>query len=61
MGMIRAKKEIIELLRQLAEQDMRSLSAETAWLIRREWDRRFSSINNEEKDKSNESIEKESR
>jgi|YNPMSStandDraft_2_1061718.scaffolds.fasta_scaffold01205_17 hypothetical protein len=61
MGMIRAKKEIIELLRQLAEQDMRSLSAETAWLIRREWDRRFSLQKNEEVIESNSNIDDKSK
>ena len=61
MGMIRAKKEIIELLRQLAEQDMRSLSAETAWLIRREWDRRISLQKNEEVIESNSNIDDKSK
>ncbi|WP_322792911.1 hypothetical protein [Bellilinea sp.] len=33
-------QEVERMLKQLAEEDMRSISMEVAWLIRQEWARR---------------------
>lgn len=35
-------QEVERMLKQLAEEDMRSISMEIAWLIRQEWARRYS-------------------
>ncbi len=47
--------EAAEMLRELAKEDIRSFGSETAWLIRQEYNRRFSfepentSVSNSEK------------
>lgn len=38
-------QEVERMLKQLAEEDMRSISMEVAWLIRQEWARRYSQPN----------------
>jgi hypothetical protein len=38
-------EEAKAMLNKLAEQDMRSASAEVIWLIRQEWSRRYSQPN----------------
>ncbi len=38
-------REAERMLKQLAEEDMRSISMEIAWLIRQEWARRYSRPN----------------
>ncbi len=38
-------QEVERMLKQLAEEDMRSISMEIAWLIRQEWARRYSQPN----------------
>lgn len=38
-------QEAERMLKQLAEEDMRSISMEIAWLIRQEWARRYSQPN----------------
>jgi len=35
-------REAEQMLKQLADEDMRSISMEIAWLIRQEWFRRYS-------------------
>jgi hypothetical protein len=37
--------EALEMIRTLSEQDLRSMGAEVAWLIRQEWARRYSRPN----------------
>ena len=38
-------QEVERMLKQLADEDMRSISMEVAWLIRQEWARRYSRPN----------------